>query len=84
MLVQKAPDNRLTPVSQRETFLSLYSNAVKSGWDQAFNCRLLDIVEEIAKEIPVYRLACTPDLRAVDCVLRKIKGEEYEKEVCTF
>jgi hypothetical protein len=84
MLVQKAPENRLTLVPNRETFLSLYCNAVKSSWDEAFNCRLLDIVEKIAKEIPVYRLACTPDLQAVDCAQRNLKGEEYEKEVHTF
>jgi hypothetical protein len=76
MLVQKAPENQLTPVPQRESFLNLYSNAVKSGWDQAFNCRLLDIVEDIAKEIPVYRLSCTPNLQAVDCAQRNLKGEE--------
>jgi hypothetical protein len=84
MLVQKAPENRLTLVPHRETFLSLYSHAVKSSWDEAFNCRLLDIVEKIAKEIPVYRLACTPDLQAVDCAQRNLKGEDYEKEVHTF
>ena len=75
MLVQKAPENRLTSVSQRESFFSLYSHAVKSNWDQAFNCRLLDVVEGIAKEVPVYRLACTPDLQAVDCAQRYLERE---------
>ena len=83
MLVQKSPENRLISISQREGFLSLYCNAVKSNWDQAFNCRLLDIVEAIATEVPVYRLMCTPDLRAVECAQRNLKGEKYEKEIFT-
>lgn len=73
-LVHKSPENCVTPLSKREGFLHLYSNAVKSEWDQAFNCRLLDIVEGVAKEIPVYRLDCTPDLFAVQCAQRCVKG----------
>lgn len=74
MVIRKKKHNQLIRMSQREAFLNLYSNAVKSNWDQTFNCRLLDMIEPIAKQTPIYYLDCTPDLCAVDYVHSKLKG----------
>ena len=74
MLVRKKPHNQLIRMSPREAFLNLYSNAIKSNWDQEYNCRLLDMIEPIAKQIPIYYLDCTPEPCAVDYVHSKLKG----------
>jgi hypothetical protein len=74
MLVRKAPYNQLIRISPREAFLNLYSNAIKSNWDQTYNYRLLDVLESVAKQTPMYYLDCTPDLCAVDYVRSKLKG----------
>lgn len=78
-MVQKSDENRITPLSKRESFLRLYSNAKKSEWDQEFNCRLLDILEGAAMQIPTLQLECTPDKHAVHCTQRYVKGLTYEK-----
>jgi hypothetical protein len=74
MLVRKKTHNQLIRMSPREAFLNLYSNAIKSNWDQEYNCRLLDMIEPIAKQIPIYYLDCTPEPCAVDYVHSKLKG----------
>jgi hypothetical protein len=72
-LVQKHPENAVTRQSKRNAFLFFYQNAVKSAWDEKFNHSLIDVLECAAAQIPVYELCCTPDARAVQCVMNCLK-----------
>ena len=76
MVVKKSEHDRLRRLSGRDSLLQLYGFAVKSGWDRAFNCRLLDLLEQMALEVPVYELECTPRPSAAVYALQKLKGTQ--------
>ena len=69
-IVQKAPYNRLSELTGRMSLLSLYSEAIKSSWDVAFNTRLLELTHTLINITPVYRLECLPERSAVECVIK--------------
>lgn len=73
-LVEKAPHNRVTPVTPRESVLALYAAMVKNGTDDRFNTDVLDLTIDLVKQIPVFTLECTPEKSAVDCILQQIEG----------
>lgn len=73
-VIQKNAHNCAVLLSKRVGFLHLYANAIKSEWDQEFNMRLLNVLEDVAMQVPVYELNCTPDLQAVQCARSCIRG----------
>ncbi|MGM9652556.1 MAG: hypothetical protein ACI3XP_02845 [Eubacteriales bacterium] len=72
--LEKAPFNRLTPLSARESLLLLYGEAVKSRWDERFNQRLLSALEPMTALTEYYRFSCLPEPSAADCLLRRIEN----------
>ncbi len=74
ILLEKAPENELTQISGSKALLQLYSEAVKSSWDEQFNRRVLELTDNLRQQHDVYRLRCLPERSAVDCILRKLEG----------
>lgn len=73
-VLKKGLCNQITPVSGRNALLTLYSEAIKSIWDDEFNKNVLDLVAQLQKITPVKKLECLPDKSAVECILHY--GEE--------
>lgn len=73
-MLKKAPYNRISPVTQREAVLALYSEAVKSKTDTEFNSRVLDCILSLKKNADVYLLECLPHKSAVECILKQKEG----------
>ena len=71
--IEKAEYNRVSVLSKRDSFLLLYSEAVKSEWDIQFNKHLMSILERFPGDTQVIRLECLPDASAADCLIRSIK-----------
>ena len=46
----------------------LWSQITVNQWNAEFVDKALKLVDQIAAEIPIYQLCCTPDERAVICV----------------
>jgi hypothetical protein len=72
-MVEKSHENATERLSKRNAFLHFYQNAVKSAWDETFNNSLMDVIEGAAAQVPMFELQCTPDLRAVRCVLNCLR-----------
>lgn len=72
IFLHKQRYNQIAPVSERAGILSLYGEAIKSGWDSAYNARLLELIEILQGCVPVLSLECLPEKSAVTCVLRYI------------
>ena len=73
-ILQKAPFDRVSPLSKRAALLALYSQTIKSGTDADFNTRLLDLLEQLLFSVPVCSLECLPEKSAVDCILSNLEG----------
>lgn len=69
-LLKKGLSNQITPVPGRRTLLTLYSEAIKSTWDEAFNIQVLESVAQLQKSVPIFSFECLPDKSAVECILQ--------------
>jgi hypothetical protein len=58
--------NELRPLDKRHAFMALYSQAVKSPSDAAFNEALIPIIAKIVDRVPVVDYSCLPDVSAVE------------------
>ena len=78
-LLEKDIENSITPVTPRKALLALYSQAIKSNQDPAFNAQLLDLIDTMLMHVPVRTLACLPERSAVECIMKR-EGLDYENE----
>lgn len=76
VLLRQAPRCSLRRLSGAEAFRGIFAGTTANSWDR--DCVLLAcrLTEELAADVPVYQLSCTPDAAAVE-LLRS----ELEKEV---
>lgn len=56
-------------------FRKLYEGMIVNVWNDAYVERILSITEELAMEVPVYQMICTPDERAISELEYMLKGE---------
>lgn len=73
--LEKAPENSAEGLSMRDSFITLYSEAVKSENDPQFNCELLALVDKITKKIKMLGLGCLPNESAAEFLLRYAEAE---------
>ena len=66
VILRQAPENRLRRLSPSEAFRAVWSGVTVNSWDPRFTERACDLALELISQIPVYELACTPDIRAVE------------------
>lgn len=74
-VLSQAAENAVTRLSPSQAVAALCANAfvdraVPEEWSMALNLLL-----DLAAEVPVYALACTPDLRAVEALERAMKED---------
>lgn len=68
--LDKGTHNCITELTNRAAFLLLYSEAVKSDWDEEFNQRIIELIEQMPAKSKFIHFTCLPDRTAVDTVLR--------------
>lgn len=81
VFLEKGNENKVRTEVKRKRYLKLYSELIKSKWDEEHNCRLLELAEIAVRTTPVFTLACKTDCEAVECVLSHLKGKyAYENK----
>lgn len=68
IFLEKGNQNKVRTEIKRKEYLKLYSQLIKSTWDEEFNCHLLKLAEVVMKTIPVATLTCTAEQEAVECI----------------
>lgn len=76
LMVHKSDQNRMYRMGGRQAFLALYSEAVKSSWDEEYNCQLLELIGTVTESVPVYYLECTKEKEAVIYVRDYLQREK--------
>ena len=75
MLLAQGEDCRIMPLRKSEAFREIFRNCTVYSWDREFVERVITLVTELVSDIPIYRLICTPDQRAVEAVKELLKKE---------
>ena len=72
--LDKGSENSVRTLSTLESFLMLYSEAVKSDCDEKFNKKLLETLTDYPSRTRFVRLSCKADQTAADCLLNYLSG----------
>lgn len=73
VMLCQGSQNTAERLSVQQAFRGLYSATVMNTWDRTYMTRACDLLAQLANEVPVYRLTCTPDERAVQCLEDKLR-----------
>jgi hypothetical protein len=66
VILRQARENTLRRLRGAEAYRSVWSGVTVNSWNRAFTEKACDLVLALVEQVPVYELACTPDLRAVE------------------
>ncbi len=76
VLLEQAPENRVEPAPEGEAFRKLLLQ-ISVDHSRTYDViRLCDLVTELVNTAPIYRLRCTPDVRAVEALEQVLRGGE--------
>ena len=76
VVLRQAPENSICRLRAAEAFRAIYSESVLPRWHTETHQRVIELITAIVNAVPVYRLACTPDERAVTLLRETLEGEE--------
>lgn len=72
VVLGKAEENRVRRLGGGAAFGALYQQTTINPWDGAFQRDATDYLQRLISAVPVYRLDCTPDRQAVDCLKEEL------------
>lgn len=73
VMLGQGPACRLTRLPLAAAFQRLYAQTTVNTWNPAYVSRVCALLTQLAEEIPVYHLICTPDRRAVACLRDRLR-----------
>lgn len=74
VLLGQGPENRVEPVDLKTAYGAFLSGCTYDPGDRQALERVLSITEALHREVPMLRLICTPDERAVFCLEQAMRG----------
>ena len=75
-MLEQAEDNRIRRLGRAEAFRRIFTELTVPVWDADCTRRACELAEQLAAEVPVYELACTPDIEAVELLAETLQKEE--------
>lgn len=79
VMLSQAPVNKVRRLSAFEAFRLVFEQVTANGWNPDFVGLVMDEVEQLISEVPVYHLACTISEEAVTCLEEALNAEEHAK-----
>lgn len=76
ILLGQGSRNHIEPVPPAVAFRKLYMQITNNSWNRWYVNKVVDMINELVNEIPMYDFVCTQDADAVDLVERCLKGDE--------
>lgn len=76
VVLRQAPENTIEQLRPSEAFRLLYSETAIQRWHDQGHTRIVDQLLTMCRSIPVYKLCCTPDERAVRLLQKTLSTEE--------
>ena len=73
VLIEQGEENRAVRLPVSKAFGALMNQTMLHAWDPDFMTKIQLLWANILSDIPVYRLTCTPDERAVICLQQELR-----------
>lgn len=74
VFLEKGNENKIRKEKKYKMYLRLYSELIKSTWDEEYNCHLLEMAETVIRTTPVMTLNCKADRGAAECIINHLRG----------
>lgn len=74
ILPEKAMENRIERMTPDEAIRKLYRESLVNLWDANFINHLLDLLQGLVLDVPVYSLYCRPNEEATELTLQAVLG----------
>ena len=65
VMLSQAPEDRAERMHPMKAFTQVYSQITVNRWNKAANLQVMELLEQLIAEVPVYHLACTMEETAV-------------------
>lgn len=75
VMLRQAPMCSIRRLDPAQAVRRIWSGLTVHTWDAEFVTRAFDLAMELAEQVPVYELSCTPDIRAVSCLEEALRKE---------
>lgn len=76
VVLGQSPTNRISKLKPSAALSMLMPQLVIDTWSEQARELALDQLLELIQRVPVYRLECTPDIRAVECLEAQLMADE--------
>lgn len=76
VVLRQAPENAIERLGASEAFRLLYSETAIQRWNTQGHAAAVDLLIRLSAAVPVYRLCCTPDERAVQLLQQTLSSQE--------
>lgn len=73
VMLEQGTTCRLTRLPVAAAFQRLYAQTTVNAWNPAYVQRVCTLLTQLAEEIPIYHLICTPDRRAVEILRDRLQ-----------
>lgn len=75
VMLRQSPKCSVRRLEKREGFRRIYSGLTVYSWNEAFSSAAFDCAVNLAGQVPIYELCCTPDEAAVECLEAELRKE---------
>lgn len=75
VMLKQSPYNQIETVDLKMSYVAFLSGCTFDSQNRRAAERILTLAEQIYREVPMYRLSCTPDEEAVICLEQALRGE---------
>ena len=73
VMLKQAKKNQVYPLPGIQAVRELMAQITVNAWDVAFQMSVIDKLEQLIAEVPVYRQECDISEKAVECLEKKLK-----------
>lgn len=75
VMLCQSPECSIRRLTAAQAVRSIWSGLTVHTWNEEFVTRAFDLAMELTRQVPVYELFCTPDIRAVSCLEEALRKE---------
>ena len=76
VILNRSEENKVQKLSKMDAFRKIFPQLVYPSWNQELTGIIMDILNQLLEDIPVYCLYCRPDREAVEVLEREIYKEK--------
>lgn len=75
VVLEQAESNTIVRLKGREAIVPVMQQFIIDVWNHEMRYKAMEYLLELLKDIPVYKLCCTPDERAVRCLSERLQKD---------